>query len=437
MFIWQIILGAIIVLVEVYRPRKIKLDLLSVVNIFVIIVFVITPIISTQIYYNADINSPVNFLYVPYSFNRNLYFYSNIIVLLFYVVFLLGYYSFSFKATEFSWIFSYPKMETVAAFITSMALLSIFAILYINGGLGGYIESISRIHYGGEAIGTHESSLAFLVNFNKLILVSSYIYWGLKNKSENKNYTNILFYTTFLISVGVCLLNGGRFLLILYIGSFVLSDIFFHKRKLKLMRYVMILLIGFLVMIYGNMIFYVLVYGKDALTRFIQNNEANPLYMLYEFFDDFSYFYYGIFHIVKEATDYNYFKDLFMAPSYLIPRRIVDIGLPLRATEIKTSILLTGSQKTGSTPTSILDYGFINLGIAGVAMVSYSYGIIIRYISDWGKNINNRLYAIFYAAIVVIAATRIMYFDPVHFLNSNFYLLFSLLIIVLFKKFRI
>src|SRR5699024_2164451 len=91
MFIWQIILGAIIVLVEVYRPRKIKLDLLSVVNIFVIIVFVITPIISTQIYYNADINSPVNFLYVPYSFNRNLYFYSNIIVLLFYVVFLLGY----------------------------------------------------------------------------------------------------------------------------------------------------------------------------------------------------------------------------------------------------------------------------------------------------------------------------------------------------------
>src|SRR5699024_11983197 len=124
------------------------------------------------------------------------------------------------------------------------------------------------------------------------------------------------------------------------ICSFLLSDILFHKRKLKLMIYVMILLIGFLVMIYGNMIFYVLVYGKDALTRFIQNNEANPLYMLYEFFDDFSYFYYGIFHIVKEATDYNYFKDLFMAPSYLITSRIFYIGLSLRATYIKIFIML-------------------------------------------------------------------------------------------------
>src|SRR5699024_11412059 len=156
------------------------------------------------------------------------------------------------------------------------------------------------------------------------------------------------------------------------------------------MRYVMILLIGFLVMIYGNMIFYVLVYGKDALTRFIQNNEANPLYMLYEFFDDFSYFYYGIFHIVKEATDYNYFKDLFMAPSYLIPRSIVDIVLPLRATEIKTRILLTGKQKTGSTPTTILEYGIINLAISGLAMARYSYAVIISSITDWRTTMTHR-----------------------------------------------
>jgi len=211
-----------------------------------------------------------------------------------------------------------------------------------------------------------------------------------------------------------------------FITAVVLSR-FILMQKLPKLQFVILAALGGFVILFGTAIFKSFLY-EDAFSR-RQEYYSNADPILTPFLDiigGFSFPYRNILHYY-EYSSFGYFIDLVQFPLYILPRRIVPIRPVETTIEVNTMNIL--GIPGGIMPPDIVTYGLLNLGVLGVILIAFAFGILCKYIDSYQRKGAPALSVIVIVALIFIVGFRMMYFNPKQLTSGSFYFFISLAII--------
>ena len=295
-------------------------------------------------------------------------------------------------------------------FVTGLILLVIAWIsLYLwtraYGSITSFILNAAAIRSGKSNI---TNRLAFMKHFVRLMnvalyaLLSGYLYE--KPKSWKK-----LFYIVFLIAAVIgnyyYLLASDSRITIVYTCFSCLSIAMRHRKRKNLFQYVIVyvpaVLVIFAVTVYADSFLRYLRYGEwiakraDFISliirefRFSVSSEMRALTAWFE-------------GILKWQIGNDIINSLFC----WIPDRFIPFSLPNTVWAYNTNIY--ASYSSGTAPSNLLATGIYELGLIGIVLYPFLWGMILGYID---RNIwsipNNRFREVYYGIFLNIAITQI------------------------------
>src|SRR5699024_2813455 len=146
-------------------------------------------------------------------------------------------------------------------FLSGTAFLVLYIMLF--GSISNMLLANKRMAYGGEAEVEVDSPYLFLIILAKIVIFSSYMFWGLKHVKDIK--LKKYFYISLLISLFILFRFFGRMILMTFIAIFMLFD-FIFKQKLPKLKFVILAALGGFVILFGNAVFKSFLY-EDAFSR--------------------------------------------------------------------------------------------------------------------------------------------------------------------------
>lgn len=425
----------IFILFIVFAIRKEKiLDFSSflLASCLYIICYGIVPLVILWVDVPNSYTGPMgNIAYDPVV-HRYRYFNASTLAFISYLCFWFGYRITTFKQKAlFHTYFDSHNVKKLYK-ITKWIFLSgaVFLILYIMlfGSISNMLLANKRMAYGGETEVEVESPYLFLIILAKIVIFSSYMFWGLKNVKDIrlKKY----FYISLLISLFILFRFSGRMILMTFIATFMLSN-FILKQKLPKLKFVILAALGGFVILFGNAVFKSFLY-EDAFSR-RQEYYSNADPVLTPFLDiisGFSFPYRNLLHYY-EYSGFGYFMDMVQFPLYILPRRIIPIRPVETTIEVNTMNIL--GIPGGIMPPDVVTYGLLNLGILGVILTAFAFGVLCKYIDSYQRKGAPALSIIVITALIFIVGFRVMYFNPKQLVSGYFYFFVALGIIRWFK----
>lgn len=387
----HIILAIEIFCIEIIKRKKGKFffDFLTIANIFFLISYSITPLFYI-LFTDLEI-LPDN------SFIDNI----SVISLFAYQVFLMGWFlggslkpklkinhNHYVDSNDLKWL----KLSTIFLVITAIFMV---LIIISKGGvatsLGG---ALSRYSFED----TDSGGLAFLSRLTNIapFLAAIFFYFLIEKSNTNINKKTIKF--LFFIALSLSLFQifsgasrGGMLRLIVLLGLVYISV----NKRIKILPTVLIIAFSFIFITYGKQTFYSIsnytINSENIVDSFVYLNEIRDNAEKTGtdlIFREFSHPYKSVDTAIryeKYSYEYTFFKDFFWSILRIIPSRFISIFTerpdPINITNTS---LMTGVIGSGGIPPGLIASFYYSLGIFGVIIGFFLYGLL-------GRKINNKL----------------------------------------------
>lgn len=323
------------------------------------------------------------------------------------------------------------KLKVIAWFMFLLAVISYGLYTRAYGGFLGLFQYSIAIRSGTMKI---NNPFSFLQKFGSLAYISSFIFYGiLIDKSitrDLKKHSVLGFIVSFIFSIYVLISLAGRVSMLIYLATFILALILSkHKNILKLVI---------------NLILFVIVSIFMLFSINILLKRTGVNIGLIELFTRELSFPFATFIVQFSQPKYRLFKDIVVAPLFLLPQRIWSELLNIEVASSYNTYMFYGARKgeagvSGSVPVDLLTFSNMQASIFGVLIVGLLWGGLLYYLESLCKKfptlgIRQTIYA--YTTLNVAILT-VLYGDPQHIIIRNFALIVSIILIRLRMKYRI
>ena len=290
----------------------------------------------------------------------------------------------------------------------------LYAMAY--GGFVGLLHYSDLIRSGSFDVIGIENPFSFMQRLGGLAFFSSFLFYALILGKSMKGYSRLICFLGLAISVCfsfyVLYSWMGRVGIFTYFSVFPLAYMY-HKNSH-----------GYSIAIKLPMLVSVIAVGLPVLSSWMTPGKASN--------DVIEFYAKGLsFPAVSlfSAIDNNHFRfffDLVVAPLYMLPSRIWSglLGI-VPASGINTELIF-GYQKgeggvTGSVPTDMITFGYMQMDVVGVVITGILVGAGLVWLERFmlripGGELRSVLYA--YSALMVATLT-VLYADPLNIIQRN------------------
>lgn len=299
------------------------------------------------------------------------------------------------------------------------------------GGFIGILDYSRAIRSGVVGI---SNPFSFLKPFGSLAFFSSFIFFGAlidkKQKFVQKKIILLGFILSFLFSIYVLYQRQGRLSIVSFLVIFILALVLYnYKSILTFIRKIIGILISSILLI--------------IVADFLLEQSGKELGIIELFAKELSFpFVSYIFQF--NYGEYNWFKDILIAPVFILPQRIWSGVFNIETTSSLNTLQILGARKgeagvTGEIPIDMVTFGLMQGSILGIVVVGILFGYILHKIS---VRINlipiKSIRSIIFATVVIkVVILSVFYGDPEQIISRNFDLITGLLLSILFIKFTL
>ncbi|NPA81867.1 MAG: hypothetical protein GXO31_04605 [Epsilonproteobacteria bacterium] len=432
----------LIIFVELSRKKYFTFDFMTSFNFFFLISYAITPLIL--------VSSDNPFKFFAKDMIKGVYYYglssTPYLIAAAYLAFLAGYYN-KFFRSRLPILIIEPKFDEKAIIRLSpifVLTLSFLLFVYIMQ-FGGVKEALmaAEAYRGGDY---EPPKYGFVQRFfpaNTVLLYYSYYKYFLDKECKNKTPFLFLFIFSFSFFIFLFFLFNSRGYLIIILGGMYLITSIVNKRY-YITQVLILSIVGILIIQVGDPLFYALPdlidNGWDSFVitfTDIIKEEEQTTGGFEEFVSNFTHPVVSLdLSLQRSGFDipFRYLSDLWISILSLLPDKLVGFKDPLSVSNINT-ILNKGVLK-GTVLVGILGYFSYALGVIGVILGMFFYGVLGGYLSRFFYQ-----NAKFNKTVLVFAYFFIFYYgyfvfrgDPKITLQELFILLFIIFVILIFSK---
>lgn len=433
----SLILGFIIIAFELLRRKKEKIDFLTGINFVYFLCFVIAPLYLN--YFRELVPSNWGFLYKTELESAN-FIYAGFLSVLGYLMIISGFYFFK-KSKLNSKMRNYTSLyftqltdKQVLKIALLIGFLGIVSFTVYTIELGGVLALIETgILLRGSAIEINSPWL-FLKNITPFILISSFFFFALRQTKKGKwikRISSILFLITFALSLLHLYHQAGRMTLLTYIMTFPLA-VMINSKKIKI-KY----------LVFGTIIFIILViFGKQIFSLgFNSNGISNRLDLIDEIGQaisliivEFSFPFATLGNAVGFVPEsgFRYFIDFILGFLSIMPDSVISTSHIDTVNAVNTAYFGT----SGAIPVDIVSFGYYSLGIAGVIIICFSFGMVVSLCDTIFSNKEGFLSSILKAQWIIFLSFRVTYADPKNVLVGGFALIVTTIFLFSFYKYK-
>lgn len=425
---FSILLAAIIVATELTRRRFGQIDFLIPVSALMFLCFVVAPVMLPA-YQGNDLGA------WNWIFDREIEGWRNCVSILLagllYSLAVLVYLntpaSLLIRKTPRLGSISPTRLITIAVLLLVIGLVAIGIFTEQRGGLVIAVTEAAIFKTSEESLG----SLAFTIKLSPVATVSSFIFLHLCGEQRTR-FGRFMFFALFTVALVVSLLGlyllGGRVSLIFYILAFVLGELAYRQKRIRLIPSLLVL---------SFFILPVILLGKSSLRLFsddfswseiIGDFVDSPATIIRFFVLEFAFPWVNVANYIAltpEQISFRWFQDVPLGLIYLIPKLLLGIQLPPPINVIYDEVI------NAPVPTDIVSFGYVSAGLAGVMIMGVIYGLALRFAESVFSDRSSRISCLLRAAWLLVLGSQVMYGSPYHFFLGAFSLIVGTSILLL------
>lgn len=428
-----------ILLVEIYRKKKLIFDFWSFFNLIFCLMYTLPAFIMSadlgidEVEYSGRIKFNINDAQVLLA------------IFLGYFTILIGFHSASAKniarQINISW-HSDSKILKVAIFLLFFSCISVQIYASQFGGVMNAISQATLIRTSVAEGGI----FVFFKHFMFLSLCASYLLAALIFYQKPKKH-KLFLYTAFVISalctvIGVTI-TGGRAHLIIYFFTFYLVKVI-TNRKIPWLLTISLLAPSILFILYGKAFFFSLSGiqdGFDAVQELFvagMESQSEQSEGSSDLIGNFSYQLYSLKAALSVDYPQRLFIDWYYGIASFLPERLLNIEVPATISTLNTAYIVGTNEFT--IPTGMFAFGIYSFSWSGLIFVCFVYGWTGNFLETiFYNHLNQSAWMPF--LYVMVAQIWIDYFtsgDPGIFLFADFgYLLAIFILFVVGSKISI
>jgi len=308
----------------------------------------------------------------------------------------------------------------------SISVITQYLYVYDYGGIFGYF-SYNRLIRSGLFDSFERSRFSFLKPFGAFSTLAFLCSWGLLLSGKRGFLNIILFIISLMVAMYVAVAGGGRVSMVTLLAILPFSILirFGVSYKLWFILYFAMAALG--------------VFGLFWISYFLELKSAENIssYIARE-----SSFVFVSFFANLQGGDFLYlFYEVLIWPAFLIPSSLTNSWL-FSATDLNT-MLIYGSAKgadgiTGSIPTDIITFGFMQLHFIGVFLYPVILGYFLRIVSELSYSFRDAGLSSAFTSYVMlkVGVFAIFYSYPKHLIMSHFGILAALMVIFMLRLMR-
>ncbi|PZD95518.1 hypothetical protein DNH61_13380 [Paenibacillus sambharensis] len=423
-----LLLGGLIILVELKRKKQRgPVDFLTLVNAIYFMSFAVSPIFLMT--YDVETMSKWTWL-TKEPRDSAVYFYAALIALFAYVGVLLGYGwaqklpiknrdHIPFGRPALSFAISDKQLLICGLIIGAIGTASFGIYTMTIGGPSKLFELAIVLRGGGNIF---ESKWMFLKNVSPFMLVASYFFYALMKQSSRpdiKRLAAVLFAVMFALSMALLFHKAGRMGLLSYLITFPIANMLFTG-KIKLRTVVFGGLFFVFITLFGKQVFNYFMY-PDGLTQRMGTVSEDTGGVFAMILAEFGFPFATLVNVMTSypaAEPFRWFQDVAVGWMYILPDRLVGDIIELPATVSQVNTEQFGA--SGTVPVDLLSFGYLSMGLAGVAIAALVFGIMLAFMDRLFKDTSRMACIIFRVAWMNFFAFRVMYSDPEMFFAASF-----------------
>jgi hypothetical protein len=315
-----------------------------------------------------------------------------------------------------------------------MLILGVFSYALYANAYGGFLGLLNYSIAIRSGIMSINNPFSFLQRFGSFAFFSSFIFFGLIiDKTIDKKHIKRCFWGFILslsFSIYVLYSWAGRVGALIYLATFMLGYLLHnYKTVTKLIRKLIILGVSLPLVLLGI---------DSLLSRSSSSIGITELFAKELSFPLASY-------VVQFGQDnYRFFKDIVVAPLFLLPQRIWSVMLNIEVASSYNTFVFFGARKgeagvTGSIPVDMLTFANMQASIFGVVVVGLLWGALIYYLEIFVRKINPiGVRKVIYSNMILnIALLTVLYGDPQHIVIRNFAMIIGLILMTVVTKFKL
>ena len=320
------------------------------------------------------------------------------------------------------------KIRHLAWILLIIAITSYALYSNVYGGFIGLLNHSIAIRSGTVTI---YNPFSFLRNFGSFSFFSSFIFFGLlidKSVDKRNRKCCLLGYIMALgFSIYVLYSLAGRVSALIFITTFILGYILYnYKSIVKLIKGLALLAI----ILPASLI------GIDRILG--RSNQSIGMIKL--FVKELS-FPFASYIVQFGQHNYRLFKDVFVAPLFILPQRIWSGILNIEVASSYNTYIFYGARKgeagvTGSIPVDMLTFANMQASVIGVVIVGLLWGGLLYFLENLcGRIPLNGVRQLIYANLVLnVALLSVLYGDPQHIVIRNFAMIIGITSLMIYLK---
>lgn len=150
------------------------------------------------------------------------------------------------------------------------------------------------------------------------------------------------------------------------------------------------------------------------------------------------------FIVQFEIGSFRWFSDVVASPLFLLPQRIWGNMFGVETASMVNTIAFSGVKKgesglTGSVPVDLLTFAYMQASVFGVVVVGFTWGFLLSFARNIMCKIPIRsVRAVLEANMILnLVVLTVLYGDPLHIIQRNFYLIVCLPFLAMVLKYKI
>lgn len=387
-----------------------KINVLYLITLIYILCFSLNPIYNYFYPYSRKVS------YVLITSGDMSYYFTSLLTIISYFFVLFGY-RIKQRRKKIR-IYSFKKFKK---FIVIIFIIGVIINIVYFLSIGGVYNAIKYAELYRLGRGPITSKIMFLKYLCPILLYSSIgIYMCYLEKKEKK--WKFLFVISLIFSILFLLHDAGRYIVLTYIlGLFLYKyNIYGLTKKEK----ILLSTLGILIL-YGDTFF------SYILTGYMTYTETKVVEKIIR---EFAFPYYNISNAIARFDQFinqRFFIDIPLGFIYILPSKIfgkIELLQPLTYLNSKLYKF-----KSGNIPIDLISYGYYNMRVTGVIIISILYGFIAKKIDLLGKIKNNYFGNLIHYIIIIYFPFRIIYGDILMILQHGI----SIIIVICIYKFYI
>lgn len=312
-------------------------------------------------------------------------------------------------------------------FILIVSFISQYLYMMDYGGFVGYLD-YNRLIRAGIFDSFERSRFSFLSPFSNLSIVSCLGFIGLIISGRTRFLNVVGFAIALLFSCYVLYASAGRVAMISLLAVVMAAPAVVTRGKYIswIFGYFCIIFIG-IIAIY-NLSLWLDLNASGNISDYILKEFSFPLV--------------SFFAQLNQGFHFYSFVELVLSPLYLLPSSLTSDWLI--GGEVRNTIIVMGSAKgvganTGTIPTDMITYGFMQLHVAGVFIYSIFIGYLIKLSYTLANSFQEKGMRMIFTSYVIfnICPFIIFYSHPKHIILSHFGIILIIIMRYIYIKLKI